>query len=118
MHDIKAIRENPAAFVAGWSSRGMDGVKSVFHFQELDRAFKEATAAAESAQAARKAASKDIGWVQGRLVEARKGHDQEAIKFHEREFERLRQAAGAEGGARVAELEREISLDVRSRSGT
>lgn len=105
MHDIKAIRENPAAFVAGWSSRGMDGVETVFRFQELDRAFKEATVTAEAAQAARKAASKDIGWVQGRLVEAKKGHDAEAIRFYEREFERLKQAAGAEGGARLAELE-------------
>ena len=24
MHDIKAIRENPERYVAGWSSRGVD----------------------------------------------------------------------------------------------
>ena len=24
MHDIRAIRDNPEAFVAGWSSRGVD----------------------------------------------------------------------------------------------
>ena len=29
MHDIKAIRENPAAYVAGWSSRGVEGAQGL-----------------------------------------------------------------------------------------
>jgi seryl-tRNA synthetase len=105
MHDIRAIRENPDAYVAGWSARGVDGSTAVDEFQRLDDEFRAATVAFESAQSARKAASKEIGAVQGKLQQALREDDQDAAKFYEQEFERLRSVAGTEGGALLADLE-------------
>ena len=105
MHDIRAIRENPDAYVAGWSARGVDGSTAVHEFQRLDDEFRAATVAFESAQSARKAASKEIGAVQGKLQQALREDDQDAAKFYEQEFERLRSVAGTEGGALLADLE-------------
>mgnify|MGYP006162865715 CR=1 FL=1 len=41
MHDIRAIRDNPAAFVSGWSSRGVDEavVRAAAAFQQAYNAF-------------------------------------------------------------------------------
>ncbi|CAN7198149.1 serine--tRNA ligase [Brevundimonas sp. LjRoot202] len=62
MHDIRAIRDNPAAFVAGWSSRGVteaDGL--VARILELDRELRTAQTTGQEALAKRNAASKLIG---------------------------------------------------------
>lgn len=62
MHDIKAIRENPAAFVAGWSSRGVDDAQGlVDSILALDRDLRAAQTAGQDALAKRNAASKLIG---------------------------------------------------------
>ncbi|MES2835027.1 MAG: serine--tRNA ligase [Pseudomonadota bacterium] len=62
MHDIKAIRENPAAFGAGWSSRGVDDAqKLVDDILALDRDLRAAQTAGQEALAKRNAASKLIG---------------------------------------------------------
>lgn len=62
MHDIRAIRDNPAAFVAGWSSRGAaeaDGL--VADLLRLDRELRTAQTTGQEALAKRNAASKLIG---------------------------------------------------------
>jgi seryl-tRNA synthetase len=64
MHDIRAIRENPAAFDAGLARRGLPGEASAL--LALDEARRAAIRAAETAQAAQNAASKDVGAAKAR----------------------------------------------------
>ena len=62
MHDIKAIRENPNAYVAGWLSRGVaeaDGL--VADILRLDRELRTAQTTGQDALSQRNAASKLIG---------------------------------------------------------
>jgi len=67
MHDIKAIRENPEAFVAGWSSRGVDQAEAlVADIVRLDRELRTAQTAGQEALAKRNATSKLIGAAMGR----------------------------------------------------
>ena len=67
MHDIKAIRENPEAFVAGWSSRGVDRAEAlVADIVRLDRELRTAQTAGQEALAKRNATSKLIGAAMGR----------------------------------------------------
>ena len=95
MHDIRAIRENPAAFDAALSGRGVDAVSS--SLLELDEARRAAILAAETAQAEQNAAAKQVGRAKASGDEA--------------EFERLR-AEVAEKKAQVADLQtRAKSLD-------
>ena len=62
MHDIRAIRDNPAAFVAGWSSRGVEDAQAIVdRALELDRTLRAAQTAGQEALAKRNAASKLIG---------------------------------------------------------
>jgi seryl-tRNA synthetase len=62
MHDIKAIRENPQAWVAGWSSRGVEGAQAlVDDLLRLDRELRTAQTTGQEALAKRNAASKLIG---------------------------------------------------------
>jgi seryl-tRNA synthetase len=62
MHDIKAIRENPAAYVAGWSSRGVEGAQGlVDELLALDGELRAAQTAGQEALARRNAASRLIG---------------------------------------------------------
>lgn len=74
MHDIRAIRENPNAFDAALSRRGVDAISS--SILEIDKARRACIQAAEEAQAEQNKASK--------LVGAAKAKGDEA------EFERLR----------------------------
>ncbi len=90
MHDIRAIRENPQAFEAAMQRRGLSGVSS--DVLALDEARRKLIAAAEAAQAARNAASKEVGAAKARGDEA--------------EFERLR-AEVAEKKDEIARLEDE-----------
>ncbi|WP_297801346.1 serine--tRNA ligase [uncultured Brevundimonas sp.] len=67
MHDIRAIRDNPAAFVAGWSSRGVENVQSVVdQILALDVDLRAAQTAGQEALAKRNAASKAIGAAMGK----------------------------------------------------
>ncbi|WP_292053803.1 MULTISPECIES: serine--tRNA ligase [unclassified Brevundimonas] len=67
MHDIRAIRDNPAAFVAGWSSRGVENAQSVVdQILALDVDLRAAQTAGQEALAKRNAASKAIGAAMGK----------------------------------------------------
>ncbi len=67
MHDIKAIRENPQAWVAGWSSRGVEDAAAVVdRLLTLDRELRAAQTAGQEALSRRNAASKLIGAAMGR----------------------------------------------------
>jgi seryl-tRNA synthetase len=62
MHDIKAIRENREAYVAGWSSRGVDDAEAlVERMLALDTALRTAQTAEQTALAKRNESSKLIG---------------------------------------------------------
>ncbi|MGR3759686.1 serine--tRNA ligase [Roseobacteraceae bacterium NS-SX3] len=97
MHDIRAIRENPAAFDAALARRGEPGMSS--QILELDEARRAKILAAETAQAEQNKAAKAIGAAKAKGDEA--------------EFERLRgEVAGKK--AEVATLQAEAKeLDAR-----
>ncbi|MGB8812464.1 MAG: serine--tRNA ligase, partial [Paracoccaceae bacterium] len=59
MHDIRAIRENPAAFDAALARRGLSPLSP--EILAHDEARRAAILAAESAAAAQNAASKEVG---------------------------------------------------------
>jgi len=92
MHDIRAIRENPAAFDAALGRRGLSGMSS--EILAIDEARRAKILAAETAQAAQNAASKDVGAAKARGDTA--------------EFERLRTLV-AEKKAEIARLSAEAA---------
>ena len=97
MHDIRAIRENPAAFDAALSRRGLSAISPAL--LALDETRRTAIHGAETAQAAQNAASKAAGAAKGRGEEA--------------EFNRLR-ALVTEKKAEIQRLSDEAaSLDAR-----
>jgi len=99
MHDIRAIRESPAAFDAALARRGLPGLSA--QILAIDEARRAGILAAETAQAAQNAASKEVGAAKAR------GNDEE--------FERLR-ALVAEKKAEVARLTDEAAAeDIRLR---
>jgi seryl-tRNA synthetase len=72
MHDIKAIRENPALYVQGWSSRGRkDAQALVDQLLTLDRDLRAAQTAVQAAQSRRNDASKQIGQAKAQKDEAK-----------------------------------------------
>ena len=71
MHDIRFIRENPDAFDRGLARRGLE--PQAQRLIALDEKRREKILAAETAQARRNAASKEIG-------EAKKTKDEERAK--------------------------------------
>ncbi|MFC5374533.1 serine--tRNA ligase [Brevundimonas faecalis] len=67
MHDIRAIRDNPQAYVAGWSSRGVEDAQSVVdRIRALDVDLRAAQTRGQDALARRNAASKAIGAAMGK----------------------------------------------------
>ncbi|MGR3641187.1 serine--tRNA ligase [Alterinioella nitratireducens] len=90
MHDIRAIRENPQAFDAAMKMRGLAPQSPAI--LALDEARRAAISAAETAQAERNAASKEVGRAKASGDEA--------------EFERLR-ALVAEKKDEIARMEEE-----------
>jgi len=92
MHDIKAIRENPAAFDAGLARRGDAAMSSTL--LTLDESRRAKILASEQAQAEQNKASKEVGAAKGR------GDDVE--------FERLRALVG-EKKAEVASMRDEAN---------
>jgi len=94
MHDIRAIRENPAAFDAAMARRGLSGVSS--EVLAIDEARRARITAAEAAQAERNAASKEVGAAKARGDDA--------------EFERLRALVGAKKDE-IAKLEEEAKAE-------
>ena len=87
MHDIRAIRENPAAFDVALARRGVSDASS--DLLRIDGERRAAILAAETAQAEQNKASKEVGAAKGRGDKA--------------EFERLR-ALVAQKKAEVADM--------------
>ncbi len=97
MHDIRAIRENPAAFDAALMRRGNDAASAAI--LSLDEARRARIAAAETAQAEQNKASKDVGAAKA--------------AGNEPEFERLRALVG-EKKAEIAAMHTEAkALDAQ-----
>ncbi|WP_299040969.1 serine--tRNA ligase [uncultured Tateyamaria sp.] len=97
MHDIRAIRETPAAFDAALARRGDAAMSS--SLLELDEARRAKILAAETAQAEQNKASKDVGAAKGR--------------GDEDEFQRLR-ALVSEKKAEIAQMQEEAkALDAQ-----
>ncbi|WP_299657181.1 serine--tRNA ligase [uncultured Tateyamaria sp.] len=97
MHDIRAIRENPAAFDAALARRGDAAMSS--SLLELDEARRAKILAAETAQAEQNKASKEVGAAKGR--------------GDEDEFQRLR-ALVSEKKAEIAQMQEEAkALDAQ-----
>ncbi|RYH03318.1 serine--tRNA ligase [Salipiger sp. IMCC34102] len=88
MHDIRLIRDDPAAFDAALSRRGLEPQSP--HLLGLDTERRQAITQAEEAQAAANAAAKQVG-----AAKARGDED---------EFQRLR-AEVAEAKSRIADLQ-------------
>lgn len=59
MHDIRAIRENPALYNAAWARKGLE--PQAQKIIDLDAKLRTASTAKQEAEAARNAASKSIG---------------------------------------------------------
>src|SRR5690606_18236081 len=71
MHDIRALRDDPAAYVRGWSSRGVaDAQGQVDAILDLDARLRAAQTAVQAAQAERNEASKKIGQAKAAKDEA------------------------------------------------
>ncbi|NOR63833.1 MAG: serine--tRNA ligase [Rhodobacteraceae bacterium] len=94
MHDIKAIRQNPEAFDAGLTRRGLPPQSA--DILQIDDTRRAAIHAAETALAERNAASKQVGAAKA------KGDDAE--------FERLRALVGAKK-TEIAELEEQSKAE-------
>jgi len=97
MHDIKAIRENPAAFDAALARRGDDPVSSTL--LTLDESRRAKILASEQAQAEQNKASKEVGAAKGRGDDA--------------EFERLRALVGEKKAEVAAMREEANTLDAQ-----
>ncbi|MCF3973694.1 serine--tRNA ligase [Paracoccus salsus] len=93
MHDIRAIRENPAQFDATLTRRGVEAISARLLALDADRRAK--IAESETAQAEQNRASKEVGAAKGRGDEA--------------EFERLR-ALVAEKKAHVIRMQAEAAM--------
>ncbi|MDZ4317369.1 MAG: serine--tRNA ligase, partial [Phenylobacterium sp.] len=108
MHDIRAIRENPQVYVAGWSSRGVDEADGlVADILRLDAELRHAQTTGQDALAKRNAASKLIGAAMGRKdmdeadrlkaeVEALKGDIAAAAEVEARVGKELRDLLAAQ----------------------
>lgn len=97
MHDIKAIRENPAAFDAALARRGDAPVSA--SLLALDESRRTKILAAENAQADQNKASKKVGAAKGRGDDA--------------EFERLRALVGEKKAEVAAMREEANALDTQ-----
>jgi seryl-tRNA synthetase len=72
MHDIKALRDNPQAYVQGWTSRGRESAQSdADSLIALDAELRAAQTAFQNAQARRNEASKQIGQAKAQKDEAK-----------------------------------------------
>lgn len=97
MHDIRAIREAPAAWDAGLSRRGVEPMSS--QVLKLDEDRRAAIHAAETAQSDQKRAAKEVGAAKAKGDEA--------------EFERLRALVGEKKAEVSAMQERAKELDTQ-----
>ncbi len=94
MHDIRFIRENPAAFDAALSRRGLAPMSA--DLLALDEARRAKILAAETAAAAQNAASKDVGAAKARGDDAEFERLRALVAEKKAEGARLTEEAGAE----------------------
>lgn len=101
MHDIRAIRENPAEFDARLARRGLAGMSS--EILAIDEARRAKILAAETAQAAQNAASKEVGAAKAKGDNAEFERLRALVADKKAEIARLTEEAGAED-ARLRDL--------------
>ncbi len=94
MHDIRFIRENPAAFDAALSRRGVAPMSA--ELLAIDEARRAKILAAETAAAAQNAASKDVGAAKARGDDAEFERLRALVAEKKAEGARLTDEAGAE----------------------
>jgi seryl-tRNA synthetase len=94
MHDIRFIRDNPAAFDAALSRRGVAPMSS--DLLAIDEARRAKILAAETAAAAQNAASKDVGAAKARGDNAEFDRLRALVAEKKAEGARLTEEAGAE----------------------
>ena len=94
MHDIRFIRENPAAFDAALSRRGLAPLSG--ELLAMDEARRAKILAAETAAAAQNAASKDVGAAKARGDNAEFERLRALVAEKKAEGARLTEEAGAE----------------------
>src|SRR5215471_9545723 len=102
MHDIKSIRDNPAAFDAALKRRGLAPVSS--SLLAIDEKRRAAILAAEQAQARRNAASREIGEAKKTKDEARAAKLMAEVAELKTTMPELEQAAKAADEALLKEL--------------
>jgi seryl-tRNA synthetase len=103
MHDIRAIRDNPAAFDAAMARRGLPPQSPAI--LALDEARRACISAAESAQADRNAASKDVGRAKASGDEVEFERLRALVSEKKDEIARLEEDAKAKDAALKALLE-------------
>ncbi|WP_298742736.1 serine--tRNA ligase [uncultured Brevundimonas sp.] len=104
MHDIRAIRDHPAAFVSGWESRGVEDAQAVVdRALELDRSLRAAQTAGQEALARRNAASKLIGAAMAKKDMAEAGRLKAEVEGLKGEIA-AQEAVEAEAGKALREL--------------
>ncbi len=101
MHDIKAIRDNPTAFDAGWKSRGLSAQTPAL--LDLDQKLRAAQTAVQTAQSRRNEASKLIG-----QAKAQKDEAKAAALMAKVEALKAEMAAAAETEAAVGKALRDL----------
>jgi len=94
MHDIRQIRENPAGFDAALARRGLSALAS--DILALDEARRSKILAAETAQAERNAASKEVGAAKAKGDEAAFQRLRALVADKKNEIARLEDEAKAE----------------------
>ncbi|KAF0115946.1 MAG: seryl-tRNA synthetase [Rhodobacteraceae bacterium] len=94
MHDIRFIRENPAAFDTALSRRGLEPMSA--ELLAIDEARRAKILAAETAAAAQNAASKDVGAAKVRGDDAEFERLRALVAEKKAEGARLTEEAGAE----------------------
>ena len=104
MHDIRLIRDNPAAFDAALHSRGLAPLSA--ELLALDEARRAAISKVETALARRNAASKEIGQAMGQKDMARA----DALKAEVNALKETIAAAEAEQARLIADLDGRLAV--------
>ena len=104
MHDIRLIRDNPAAFDAALASRGLEPLSA--QLLALDEARRAAITQVETALARRNAASKEIGQAMGQKDMARA----DALKAEVNALKETIAAAEAEQARLIGDLDGRLAI--------
>lgn len=116
MHDIRAIRENPQVYVAGWSSRGVDEADGlVADILRLDIELRRAKTTGQEALAKKNAASKEIGILMAQYQRWLREQDDDQAAYYLQLVEQKKSEAGAAGQSEIdaaARLERELQTEL------